>query len=135
MTHGALAAWHVLACLPGICHDTRVIKRATAIFWLIGLIILLAAFHTTVEVIIIVGIVAAAYYASLILHPDRDCRACRGTGRHRGWLFTWSRRQCPSCAGQGRHRRFGNVVLHPRRDVPAEFTANRAKQRRNLPRA
>ncbi len=111
------------------------IKRATAILWLLGVILLVAAFHTIIELIFILGGVGLAYYLSLLLHPDRDCRACGGTGRHRGWLFSWTRRQCPSCAGQGRHRRFGNIVLHPHRDVPAEFAANRAKQRRNLPRA
>jgi hypothetical protein len=112
-----------------------VIKRATALLWLFGVVLLLAAFHTAREIIFIGGGAAVVYVGSLILHPDRDCRKCGGTGRHRSWMFGWARRQCHRCAGQGRHRRFGNMILNPGRDVLAERLANRAKERRNLPRA
>jgi hypothetical protein len=111
-----------------------VIKRGTLIWWLLGVIVLVVALRSTLALIVAV-VAALAYYFSLHLHPDRDCRTCGGSGRHRGWLFSWTRRQCTDCAGQGRHRRLGNVILHPRRDVLGERNANRAKVRRNLPRA
>ena len=50
---------------------------------------------------------AAAYWLSLKLHPNTNCRHCRGTARHRGWLFTYSHRPCVECAGTGRHVRWG----------------------------
>lgn len=131
---GPRRARHVLACPAGICHHTRVISYATRILWLLGVVILVIALPGAYRLIPVLGL-GVPYYVSLLLHPDRDCRACGGTGRHRGWMFLWTRRQCPSCAGQGRHRRLGNIILHPNRDVLAERVANRAKVRRNLPRA
>jgi hypothetical protein len=101
--------------------------------WLAGVIILVIALPGAYRLVAAVG-AAVVYYFSLHLHPDRDCRTCGGTGRHRGWVFLWTRRQCRDCAGQGRHRRLGNVILHPNRDVLAERIGNRAKGRRNLPR-
>jgi hypothetical protein len=109
------------------------IRWGTRIVWLLVLVLVVAALRDTTGLIIAV-VAAVAYYVSLHLHPDRDCRTCGGTGRHRGWLFLWTRRQCRDCAGQGRHRRLGNIVLHPNKDVLGERTANRAKERRNLPR-
>lgn len=101
--------------------------------WLLGLIVPVVALHDRLALVAVV-IVAVVYYFSLHLHPDRFCQLCGGTGRHRGWVFFWTRRQCRECAGQGRHRRLGNVILHPNRDVLAERFGNRAKERRNLPR-
>jgi hypothetical protein len=101
--------------------------------WLLGLFVVVIALHDAFALIIAV-IAAVIYYFSLHLHPDRDCRTCGGTGRHRGYVFLWTRRQCRDCAGQGRHRRLGNIILHPNRDVLAERAGNRAKERRNLPR-
>jgi hypothetical protein len=101
--------------------------------WLLGIVVVLLALPLTWGLGFGV-ILAIGYYVSLHLHPDEFCRTCGGTGRHSGWLFLWSRRQCPSCAGQGRNRRLGNVILHPNRDTYRERTANRAKERRKLPR-
>jgi hypothetical protein len=134
MTRRAAVPWQVLACLAGICHHTRVIRYAYRFFWLLGAVIVVIAVPGEWRVVAVV-IMAVVYYLSLHLHPDRDCRTCRGTGRHRGWVFLWTRRQCRECAGQGRHRRLGNIILHPNRDVLAERFGNRAKERRNLPRA
>src|SRR5215475_925184 len=52
-------------------------------------------------------LVAAAYVVSLMRHPHRRCRACGGTGRHRGTMFTWGDRPCTTCGGGPRHRRWG----------------------------
>jgi hypothetical protein len=101
--------------------------------WLLALVVVVIALHNAVALVIAV-VAAVVYYLSLHFHPDRDCRTCGGTGRHRGWVFLWTRRQCRECAGQGRHRRLGNVILHPNRDVLFERIGNRAKERRNLPR-
>jgi hypothetical protein len=110
-----------------------VIKWGTRFLWLLALIVVVIALHDAIALAFL-GVVAVGYYISLHLHPDEFCRRCGGSGRHEGWLFLWSRRQCKSCAGQGRSRRLGNIVLHPNRDVLRERSANRAKERRNLPR-
>jgi hypothetical protein len=49
----------------------------------------------------------AVYWLSLKLHPNTNCRHCRGTARHRGWLFNYAHRPCVQCAGTGRHVRWG----------------------------
>ncbi len=110
------------------------IRWGTRFLWLLALIVVVVVLHDFLAVVLL-GIVAVGYYVSLHLHPDEFCRTCGGTGRHSGWLFLWSRRQCPTCAGQGRNRRLGNVILHPNRDTLRERSANRAKERRRLPRA
>ena len=101
--------------------------------WLLGLVVLVVGLPHAWG-LGLAAVAAGAYYVSLHLHPDEFCRTCGGTGRHRGWLFLWTRRQCPGCAGQGRNRRMGNIILHPNRDVMRERTANKAKERRRLPR-
>jgi hypothetical protein len=102
--------------------------------WLLALVVVVVALHDAIA-LVIAAIVAVVYYVSLHVHPDRDCQTCGGTGRHRGYVFLWTRRQCRDCAGAGRHRRLGNVILHPNRDVLFERSVNKAKERRNLPRA
>ena len=49
---------------------------------------------------------AAAYLASVRLHPRVRHRRCGGTGEHRGAVFTWVHRRCGRCAG-GRIIRWG----------------------------
>jgi hypothetical protein len=48
----------------------------------------------------------AGFFASLHLHPYRRCEACKGTGRHRGSVFTYALRPCHACAGTGRKQRW-----------------------------
>jgi hypothetical protein len=61
----------------------------------------------------LIGLVALAilaplvYYVSLKVHPNTNCRHCKGTARHRGMLFTYAHRPCVECAGTGRHVRWG----------------------------
>jgi hypothetical protein len=50
---------------------------------------------------------AVAYVTSLRLHPYRNCRACRGSGKHRGAIFERAFRACRKCGGTGRALRFG----------------------------
>jgi hypothetical protein len=57
--------------------------------------------------LLIVGglVLAAAYRASLRLHPYRNCRSCHGSGKHRGAVFIRSFRACDACGGTGRQLR------------------------------
>jgi len=59
----------------------------------------------------VVGVVVF-YVVSLQLHPRRVCRACGGTGRHRGAMFRWGDRACTRCGGGPRHRRWGVQALY-----------------------
>lgn len=52
------------------------------------------------------------YVISLQRHPRRVCRACGGTGRHRGAMFWWGDRACTACGGGPRHRRWGVQALY-----------------------
>ena len=54
---------------------------------------------------------APAYWASLYLHPNRNCWYCRGTGQNRGALFDYSRRPCVRCGGTGTKPRLGRRVF------------------------
>jgi DnaJ-class molecular chaperone len=85
-------------------------------------------------VTIVVLLMAGGYAVSLLLHPFRSCRGCKGTGRLRGTLFSYAHRQCTSCGGSGRHRRFGTVLISWRRSVWAEKSAANASNRWNRPR-
>jgi len=58
---------------------------------------------------------AAAYLASLWLHPWAPCRACGGSGRARDPLWRSAFGTCRSCGGRGRHPRLGVRVLQPAR--------------------
>lgn len=58
--------------------------------------------------VIIIGIlVVVGYYISLRIHPFRKCRACKGTGRHWGSVYTYGHRRCAKCGGTGRQDRLG----------------------------
>jgi DnaJ-class molecular chaperone len=48
---------------------------------------------------------AIAYAISLRLHPYRNCRKCRGSGKHRGAVFERAFRACRACDGSGRQLR------------------------------
>lgn len=84
---------------------------------------------------VIIGIVAiavAGYLVSLRLHPMRACRACGGSGRHRGSVYRYSTRGCTSCGGNGRRARLGVNVFHRGGHVwgeraPAETVAKRGR--------
>src|SRR5215475_12729700 len=75
-------------------------------------------------------LVAAAYVVSLMRHPHRRCRACGGTGRHRGTMFTWGDRPCTTCGGGPRHRRWGVQAYRGDTQTWAERAAARARRRR-----
>jgi hypothetical protein len=80
---------------------------------------------------------AACYWLSLHRHPFRVCRACKGTGRHRGTMFRWSHRACTKCGGSLRHRRWGVELLHNNpadKQTWAERIAKKAGKRRGAPR-
>ena len=76
------------------------------------------------------------YLVSLQRHPRRVCRACGGTGRHRGAMFWWGDRACTRCGGAPRHRRWGAQALYGAtgQRTWAERTAKDAGRRRGVPR-
>lgn len=65
--------------------------------------------------ILIVVIGAAAYLASLWVHPWRPCRACGGGGKARDRIWSEAHGTCPSCGGKGRHPRLAIRILQPGR--------------------
>jgi hypothetical protein len=81
-------------------------------------------------VVLVCAIAAAAYLASLRLHPWRSCRGCSGSGRARGSVFTYSHRQCGSCGGNGRRARIGVRVIHRNGKVWGERKPEAAAERR-----
>ena len=57
--------------------------------------------------LIVAGIgTGGAYLISLRVHPRMRHGRCKGTGEHRGAIFTWVHRKCPGCQG-GRIIRYG----------------------------
>ena len=78
--------------------------------WLIGLAAIGALFGV-VWVVVALMISVPIYVASLVVHPNRNCWLCRGTGQHWGFLFGYARRPCTACAGTGTHVRWGRKVF------------------------
>jgi hypothetical protein len=78
------------------------------------------------------GLALVCYLVSLLLHPNRRCRACKGTGRQRGAMFTWGDRLCSTCGGQSRHRRWGAQAFYGTtgRRTLAEQRSRQARNRR-----
>lgn len=52
------------------------------------------------------GLFGGGYWASTHLHPYTQCGACKGTGKHRGGVFTYAHRPCHKCSGAGRKQRW-----------------------------
>jgi hypothetical protein len=78
--------------------------------WLVGAVAIYAAFGL-VWLVVAVLLSAPIYYVSLLLHPNRNCWACRGKGQHGGFLFDYGRRNCASCGGTGTKPRWGRRVF------------------------
>ena len=78
--------------------------------WLIVLAAIGALFGA-VWVVVALMISAPVYIVSLILHPNRNCWFCRGTGQNWGFLFDYARRPCAACAGTGTQRRWGRKLF------------------------
>ena len=106
------------------------------VWWVILAFPALLLGHGNVFLIILLyGLSVGLFYVvSLALHSNRRCRACGGSGRHKGAMFTWGDRLCSTCAGQSRHRRWGVQVLYPQRKTYAERSAAKARRRRGAPR-
>lgn len=85
-------------------------------------------------IVIYLGLVGVAFAGSLLLHPHRKCRNCKGTGREQGAMFTWGDRPCSRCGGGPRHRRWGVQAFSGDKPVWAERNAGRARERRGRPR-
>lgn len=114
------------------CHSLLVITR---LLFLAGAVIASAVFWQTHGTAVVIGwlLVFGGYLLSLWLHPHYNCRRCKGTGAHRGLLFTYAHRRCSACGGQGRHRRLGTLIFSPGRQTWAEKWQEAAGQRRNRP--
>ena len=75
--------------------------------WILAGILLfsLLAFHLLGLILAVLG-TSIAYGISLWIHPRMRHGRCKGTGEHRGAVFTWVHRKCPGCQG-GRIIRYG----------------------------
>ncbi len=87
MSLGHLAGWAAITFVAG------------ALFGSVGIVVWIAAS-------------GAAYYVSCWLHPRRNCWSCRGTGRHTGMIWGYSRRACGVCGGNGWRRRLGAKLFN-----------------------
>jgi len=106
-------------------------------FWWVVLIIpalWLGRGHLGTSVLIYGLMIVPLYLVSLARHSRRVCRACGGSGRHRGAMFTWGDRACTVCGGQSRHRRWGVQALYSGSQTWAERAGARARKRRGAPR-
>ena len=115
-----------------MCHSLFVITRANRL-GLFAIAVVVTYFARPLYAALGWAVILAAYLISLYLHPHRNCRACNGTGAHRGAVFAWGHRRCQACGGQGRHRRWGTMVVSPGRQVRAEVRAAAASERRIKP--
>jgi DnaJ-class molecular chaperone len=57
--------------------------------------------------VLVIVLVGGGYLLSAYLHPFRPCRACKGSGVHRGAIYRRATRNCTNCNGRGRFRRTG----------------------------
>lgn len=53
------------------------------------------------------------YLTSLWLHPYARCRACGGSSKHFGAVFSNTFRPCRRCHGTGRKLRIGCYLFRP----------------------
>ncbi|MGH3358810.1 MAG: hypothetical protein ACRDO7_08400 [Nocardioidaceae bacterium] len=67
----------------------------------------------SVELIIVLLGGSFGYLISLWLHPYARCRACGGTSKHFGAVFSRNFRVCRRCKGTGRKPRFGCYLFRP----------------------
>jgi DnaJ-class molecular chaperone len=58
--------------------------------------------------VLVIVLVGGGYLLSAYLHPFRPCRACKGSGVHRGSIYRYASRTCSNCNGRGRFRRVGS---------------------------
>jgi DnaJ-class molecular chaperone len=57
--------------------------------------------------VLVILLFGGGYLLSAYLHPFRRCRACKGSGVHRGSIYRHATRTCTNCRGRGRFRRIG----------------------------
>lgn len=85
--------------------------------------------------ILAVIVLAAGYLVSLRFNPRTACRRCKGSGRPRGWLYSWTHHKCSRCGGQGRVIRLGARSMGSgtvKREAAAGVSSRRnAKQARS----
>jgi hypothetical protein len=75
-----------------------------ALIPLLGLVLLFAV-GTPVEVIVGLAVAGVLWWVSVLVWPEKMCRACRGAG-HRSGFANWTR-GCGECQGTGRVPRIG----------------------------
>ena len=63
----------------------------------------------TVVALVLLG--AGGYLMSVLRHPYRPCRRCRGVGKHFGAVFGLAHRACRWCGGTGRRSRLGARLI------------------------
>jgi hypothetical protein len=83
------------------------VKKQHAPWLLLGLLVLAYGVGRWLGLAIAALVLLVGYAASLRLHPRAACRACKGSGRYYGAVYSWAFRFCPACLGSGRKVRFG----------------------------
>jgi hypothetical protein len=72
--------------------------------WVVAVALLFVAATWGVWPAVLIG--GAGFFASVHLHPYTRCEACKGTGAHRGSVFTYGFRPCHKCSGTRRKQRW-----------------------------
>jgi hypothetical protein len=83
------------------------VRRQHAPWLLLGILILAYGVGRWAGLVIAVFVLGIGYFVSLYVHPRTACRACDGSGRFYGAIYTWNFRMCHACGGNGRKIRFG----------------------------
>lgn len=78
----------------------------------------------------IAAVALVCYLISLRLHPWRVCRPCKGSGKHKGSVFSYATRSCTACGGNGKRGRLGVRILHAGGHVWGEKAPNATTARR-----
>jgi hypothetical protein len=74
--------------------------------WVVAIALLFVAAAAPGGPVTALLLLAGGFLASLHLHPDTRCEACKGTGTHGGSVFTYGFRPCHRCSGTRRKQRW-----------------------------
>jgi hypothetical protein len=73
--------------------------------WIFAIALFVVAVAAPGGPLLALGLLGGGYFLSIHLHPYTQCDACKGTGRHRGAVFTYAQRPCHKCSGARRKQR------------------------------
>jgi hypothetical protein len=98
--------------------------------WILAGILLFSflAFHLVGLIVAAVGC-AIAYRISLHVNPRMRHSRCKGTGEHRGLIFTWTHRKCSGLVCQGGRRIRGGAGRFGASHIRAEYAKAKATKK------